>query len=229
MESELALESRRTDMILRTLYLQNLDPRIESYDFLKESRHICNYLERGVLKAIKYKADFGRICISLTEADPPTTVLNSSNVLCVGMPFDLDEYESFSRKERSQYYSLKLKQGLEKCNCTHSIPLSEILQGLKDHQDLGWHNEWVHRKRHFRERKVVASLTCNLTIDSFELTLQVWRDGSLVYNKVVLETDPDEIAFGYRFKDIELKRGRLIVTSKVSDPLLSLSMRDLNG
>ncbi len=38
--------------------------------------------------------------------------------------------------------------------------------------------------------------------------MQVWRSSQLVIDEVILRTDPDEIAFHYRFDDISNRRWR---------------------
>ena len=210
-------------MIFRSIYLT-----IDDYDFLKKTRYLCHYLEREILKKIRFSADFRRVCIHLSQGPPPPTLLNSSNVLCVYIQYDPEYYEGLQENgEIVEFFIEMISKGLEKCQRTHGVPLEELLQGVGTFRKGGYKNEWVHKSRYFKERKVRAALNCSVTIEKFELSLRVTRDDRLVYDRVVLTTDPDEVGFDYRFKDIKLQRGRLIVTSKVTEPLLSISMRDL--
>jgi hypothetical protein len=52
----------------------------------------------------------------------------------------------------------------------------------------------------------------------------VFVDNKEVFNDIVLRTDPDEVAFHYRFKDIIIEKDTIIVTSKNSTNLLEYSL-----
>jgi hypothetical protein len=56
-------------------------------------------------------------------------------------------------------------------------------------------------------------------MEEFELSLQIMLAQELIVDKVILRTDPDEIAFEQRFKDIEIHEDQLTVTAKRGDPL----------
>jgi len=85
-------------------------------------------------------------------------------------------------------------------------------------------NEWTHKTRAFRKHGILANLNCRLTMEEFELSLLIMRDQELVVDKVILRTDPDEIAFEQRFKDIEIHEDQLTVTAKRGDPLWHCSL-----
>ena len=56
-------------MILKTLYIKIGDrdlPIPYTYGFKKKSRYICNYIEREVLKKLRYKVEgYNRIVIGM--------------------------------------------------------------------------------------------------------------------------------------------------------------------
>ncbi len=80
----------------------------------------------------------------------------------------------------------------------------------------------------FRELKLNASLLCELTASEFRLRLQVWHLKTLIVDEVILVTDPDEIAFQYRFDDIRIVDGSLTVTNRYGVPAVwSKSLADL--
>ena len=71
-----------------------------------------------------------------------------------------------------------------------------------------------------------AVLACRLDARKFSLLLTLRRKGETVFEDMILETDPDENAFDYRFKDIEMKGDTIVVTSTTSEPLKVISLAD---
>ena len=69
-------------------------------------------------------------------------------------------------------------------------------------------------------------LNCKLTQFVFHLFLKVEKEGEVVCEEVILETDPDEVAFEYRFKDIIIQEDKLIITSKTSENLFTKKLGD---
>jgi hypothetical protein len=210
-------------MILKTLYLKVGDlglPTEFTYGFLKRSRFICNYIEREVLDKIRFRAEnFNRIVISLCSVPGNGVFVNTSNVACVGIAFDRRYYESKSGKDLSLYYIDRLKEGLIKCAQFIEIPKNEIFQGLDLFLSGGMKNEWVHKRRVFKILSLRAILKCELTQEAFSLRLEVFHADRCVLDSVLLQTDPDEIAFEYRFKDIKVDGDHLVVTTKTGAPL----------
>lgn len=210
-------------MILKTLYLKIGDlglPTQFTYGFLKRSRFICNYIEREVLGKLRFRAeDFNRIVISLCSVPKDGVYVNTSNVAEVEIAFDRQIYESKSDKELSLYFIDKLKEGLGKCSRFIEIPTTEIFQGLEAFVSGGLKNEWVHKERVFRKILLRASLECQLSQTAFRLRLKVFHADKCVVDSEILHTDPDEIAFEYRFKDLKVDGDFLVVTSKTADPL----------
>ena len=210
-------------MILKALYLKIGDlglPVDYTYGFLKRSRFICNFIEREVLGKIRFHTrNFDRIVISLCTTPTDKVFVNTAAAACVEIPFDRRTYGSKSGKDLSVYYIDELEEGLEKCAQFLKIPKAEIFQGLEVFKANGMKNEWVHKKRVFRNLSLEVSLNCEMTQDAFRLRLEVFHSKKLVFNSVILETDPDENAFGYRFKDIKIEGDYLVVTSKSTNPL----------
>ncbi|MGZ0077873.1 hypothetical protein [Methylomonas sp. YC3] len=56
-----------------------------------QTRHLCNYLERR-LAVLKFHADgFNRICV-IGKSQPQEMHINSSSVLAVYIPFNMEEF-----------------------------------------------------------------------------------------------------------------------------------------
>ena len=218
-------------MILKTLYLQIEGrelPTEYTYDFLKSSRHICNYIEREVLRKIRFKADgFSQICISLCS-DPKTEFfVNSANVACCDLKFDRERYDALSKEELPDFYIELLEAGLRQMTGFCPLPLDEILQGLNDFKSGGFVNEWTHKRRVFKKHALTAALRCELSQSAFKLRLEVLKDKAVTFNEVILETDPDEVAFEHRYKDVMIDDESLVVTSKYGDPLFAKNIGEL--
>jgi hypothetical protein len=121
----------------------------------------------------------------------------------------------------------RLVEGLRICAISHPIPIEEILAGIEKFKSEGMRNEWLFKSRTFREHSLKASLLCTLTMEEFSLRLQVERRKELVFNDVVIRTDPDEIAFEPQFKDIKIADNHLVVTKRYGDPLLAQSLEGI--
>lgn len=220
-------------MILKTLYLKIGDlglPSEYTYGFLKSTRFICNYIEREILKPRKFEADgFDRISIALCSGPAREPFVNSSKVLCVDLPFNREMYESLKGRELSLFHIDKIKEGLRVLKLSFDLPENEIIEGLGQFVSGGMENRWLYKKKNFASVGLTAFLNCRLTSDIFELRLGVFKEKKLLWDSCILETDPDENAFEYRFKDIQLVDDELVVTSKTRTPLLRLSLSQIGG
>lgn len=222
-------------MILKSLYIKFGElnhpdnPRhypIEyTYCFLKQSRCLCNYLEREVLKPLRFRGEgFDRIVVSLVHQPSDRIFVNSCKVMEVEASLDQQEYdtrhldscklESSARRELMEYFIQRLTEGLVKCATFATIPIDELISGIDRFVSGGMVNRWVHKRRTFKSQGLKAELVCDLSISSFTLRLVVVRDGAVVLNELILSTDPDENAYEYLFDDIVIIEDKLVVTSK---------------
>ncbi len=218
-------------MILKDIYLQ-LDRAIidieTCYEFQKISRHVCNYVERTLFKKQKFVTDgFNRLVINITENKERETHINSVKVLS-----HIFYKENLSSLEDKEVYSSDfiidlLQEGLDTVSHKYNIPKEEILNTLKEFKENGFVNEWIHKKKRDKVSKVNFILRCVLGIKKFELYLEGEKDKQQVFSKLILSTDPDEVAFDYRFKDILINEDMITITSKTSEPLLTTNIRQL--
>ncbi len=214
-------------MILRQIYLYLGDepdlPVPYTYAFLLRSRSVCNYLEREVLARLRYRTErFNRIVLSARSAPRKGVFVNTEGAATVDIPFDRAAYERRSGEgleTLGTYYVERLREGVAKCARSVSVPEHEIVEGLDAFVAGGMKNEWVHKKRTFRALGLRAELDCRMTQEVFTLRLIVSDAGGPVLDRQILKAEPNEIVFGYRFKDIVLDRGHLAVTSKHGEPL----------
>jgi hypothetical protein len=215
-------------MILRDLYVMIEDVPEVAYPFLKRSRHVCNYVEREVLRKGRYTGDrFNRIVVVLCPDPRDEAFVNTANAAVVQIPFDTAAYSGKSGAELSLYYVDRLREGVEKCARTLDVPKTEIFEGLARFVAGGLKNEWVHKDRHFKKLGLRALLRCFLDQAHFRLQLEVSREGIVVFKSFILETDPDEVAFEHRFKDVIVEGRRLVVTSRNQGPLWQTPIAEL--
>jgi len=220
-------------MILKSFYL-NLErrhfPVDYGYGLLKGSRFICNFIERTALKPLKFPADgFNRICIHLDPAPPTEFFVNTSGVAAVGLPFEQERYDRLAFEERPHFYIEMIQTGVRVMEKHCPVPRREIEEALEAFLEGGCLNEWVHVRRNLGSPGLTASLRCKLTQAKFTLNLLVEKAGSAVFDAVVLETDPDENAFAYRFKDVVLQGDKLVVTTKTTSHLIEIPLSSLGG
>lgn len=200
------------------------------YDFLKKSRHVCNYIEREYLAKIKYKANgFSRLVITLSEKPNDIVWINSSKVLCVQLKYLHEEYNSLkTSKEISEYFISKLKLGIKKILSNEiDLPIKEINEGITTFRNLGYVNEWIHKKKKIRSHGILVALNCKLTQEHFYLDLNVFQNEKNIFHEQLLVLDPDEIAFSYRFKDVFVDNEKLIVSSKVVENLFEIPLEKI--
>jgi hypothetical protein len=218
-------------MILKSLYLHigvlGL-PADYTYSFKKRSRFICNWLEREVLKPLKQQCNgFHRIVVMLCSAPNPSVYVNTSKVACVEIPFDRHRIDASTGIAFTELQIAMLKSGIEKCADTATIPKSELLRGLEVFVEQGMKNEWLHKKRTFKQQNLTAALSCKMTQEVFSLRLSVLHHKTTVFDGVILETETDEIVFNHKFKDITIDNDNLVVTARIGPPLWTKPLVEL--
>ena len=196
-------------------------------DFLFRSRYLGNFLGRR-LKPLKFNAEgFNAILVEGRATLPGPCAIHEVNALIAPVRFDRKRYEALGPNEHHEFFISMLSEGLEKCVPDFKIPIAEIREGIEDFRRGGYKNEWTHQSKLLRPLGVRASLLCKMDSERFVLTLVLERNGKTIFNEPILEEAPDEICFGYQFKDITVKESTLIITSKISKPLLTLDLHPL--
>lgn len=218
-------------MTLKSIYLHigvlGLAPAY-TYSFKKRSRFICNWIEREVLKPLKFRSrGFDRIVVVLNSTPKPEAYTNSSKVACVEIPFDQEVIDNSHGDTLADIQIAMLRYGIEKCDTTISIPKSELFRGLDLFVKSGMRNEWLHKEKAFRGHSLTAALTCKMTQTAFSLRLAVWYLNALCFDQVILETEPDEVVFEHRFSDIQIENGSLVVTARIGPPLWICRLSEL--
>lgn len=217
-------------MILRDIYL-DLDRSQYStkvaYAFKLRSRSICHFVGRHFWKEQIRVPCFNRIVVTLSKGASPKFEVNSCQVGCITMPFEESGYASLSDTDFHEFVISHLLSACDQFLSTLPKVLASLKEGVRLFRESGYRNEWVAKARRFAAAGIHASLACELTPQRFGLRLIIRHRGALVFDQEIFSSDPDEIAFDYRFKDVVVMGDKLIVTSKTSKPLLELSLSGL--
>lgn len=219
-------------MILKTLYLSARErglPTNYVYAFKKSSRFICNFIEREVLRGLKFRSEgFNQISIHLVSNPADKAAIIPFDVVCAEIGFPKAEIDRAQGAELAKLQIALLKEGLEKCAQTFAIPKDEMLQGLDRFVAQGQRNEWTGKKNVFRAEGLVVERFCKLTADAFTLRLKVTRRGAVVFDAVIFETPPDELLFEGRYRNVLIQDGKLTVGDNASlKPLWSKPLAEL--
>ena len=205
-------------MILNSIFLaleyrefsQDLKLRVKD-----QSRHITYYLQRR-LKELKFQSkDFNRIVIELSETQAEQVYINSESVASITSKFKLYELLAKSDREIQDYYKSNIENGLTLLGKVHPIPLDELLLWLDELKSMKYKNEWIYQEKNFRPFNIKAELKCSLNMQDFKLSLNIKKNNDVVLSEIILQTSPDEVAFHYKFKDLILDAGNLIITSRI--------------
>lgn len=215
-----------------TLYMRLANKSNEeidySYTFFKKTRHIANYVERMCLKKIRFEANgFKNILIELREAESMVPTITSNKSLQIPILFDRSEYDKISSLAEFREFVIKtIVKAFQVTKGVFTIPAIEILDSIEELKSKNnYVNQWLHQRKVDSKRKIVVELTCSLTVDRFALRLVVLINDEEEFNKIVLETDPDEVAFHYRFKDIIIESKKITISSKTSENLLEYVLK----
>lgn len=218
-------------MILKHLYVY-LDPDEFRDDiqvpFGFKTRYLCSYVERA-LQRIRYQAEgFSKICVRGSAHDIGACPIVPENAAVPSVGFDREEYETLAPEEHHEFFIRMLLEGLETCARFHRIPLTEMHACVDEFRRGGYRNEWIHCSKTLRQVGLRASLLCRLDVAAFALTLRLDRSGKTVLEDVILRTEPDELIFSHRFKDVVLEGSTVVVRDKFDRPAFAVDAASLH-
>lgn len=187
------------------------------YQFQLHTRFISNYFSRAIRK---YKFDtngaFNMISIALLpENELEPTKITAINVLETYLPFNKKRYEQIKGTEDCSYYLELLEQGFKKASEFKPIPLDTLLSLIEEFKKAGCKNEWLHKKKRFKEEDLEVVLTCEFTTNYFQLiaTINQISTKKELVKETVIRTEPYEVLFDKMFKDIYMDNNIIITDS----------------
>jgi len=184
--------------------------------FLYHIRFIANYFSRAI-RRYKYDTNgvYDMIYVILQPASKAvSTNLHSMNVLEVFLPFDMKRYEQIKGTDDCSYYLEVLEQGFRKAAEFKPVPLDTLLHLIDEFKQGGCKNEWLHKKRRFKEADLQVVLTCEFTTNYFQLVAtvnQLSTKRQLVCG-IAIKTKPHEDYFKGTFKDILIEGNKIVIT-----------------
>lgn len=190
-----------------------------SYKFSDNSRFISNYLSKAVRK-FKIEIDnFKMISICPSDKINEITVrlLPYDEVLKIEIPFHKDEQQSYleimSWEKRYEYYLSLIEKGFRIANTYCDIQLDRLLEMTEQFRANNYKNDWLFAKKILREHDLYLFFKCYFTHCDFRLELEVYNHdkNSLLLKKIVLQTEPSEFCYDYRFRKIEMLPDKIII------------------
>ena len=185
------------------------------------TRFINHFLSIQVRKLNIEAEDFNMISIEPLLDNKYECKIISDNTLKVHIPFNKAEYEKMNSFERTKYnleliamaYDLAYKKSFLN-------DVQELLKLNKLFETLSYKNEWLHKRKTFKELNLEVYLNCYFTINQFELKISAYdlkNKLPFLEDQTLLKTWPDEVFFDYKFKDIIVLKDKLIVTNKFDE------------
>lgn len=197
------------------------------YQYNLNNRFISNYFSKAIRKH-RYKTDgtYNMISVVATEFEiKPTKLVGFGDVIRVNLPFDRTRYEKIKGTSDCSYYLELLEAGFKKASEFKEIPLEILLNLIEEFKKGGCKNEWLHKKKRFKEDDLEVVLTCEFTTNYFQLVAtinQISTKQELV-NGVVIRTEPDEICFEGMYKDILINNDEILITDKSDSPRIRIN------
>jgi len=175
------------------------------YQFQKHTCFISNYMSK-VIRKYRFKTDgtFNMISVALTEYGVKETSIIPIEVLKVFLPFDRNRYEAIKGTSEFEYYLELLEAGYRKAAEFKEIPLEILLNLIEEFRANGCTNEWLIRKRKFKNFDLEIILTGHFTTNDlhFDMSIKQISTKQVLAQGTIYSTNADENSYGGYFKDI---------------------------
>lgn len=186
------------------------------YDFLLHTRFISNYFSKAIRK-YKYETDGSYNMISIDGSDQIVSPhIVPLSTLKVNLNFNKDRYAETRGTSNCDYYLELLEEGFKQADKFTSIPIEILLQILSEFKENNCKNEWLHKKKRFKEDDLEILLTCEFTTNYFRVmvtVIQITTKYELARGPIIT-TEPDEVLFEKMFKDILVDKNHIIITDQ---------------
>jgi len=167
-------------------------------DFNLNSRFVSNYLSIQIRK-LKIETDgtFNMISVIPTFNITDICRVVGEKALRARISFNKQIYEQMNETERYEYYLNLLKDGYKICSQHKKIPIEELLTLHQNFRDSDYKNEWLHKKKRFKDYHIDVILYCYFTSESFQLKITVndLKSKEVLVSGIVVKTLPDEVCF----------------------------------
>lgn len=219
-------------MTLRYIALQiedEISGRMYSSDFAYHTRFISNYFSKAIRK-YKYTTDgtFNMISIKGAVNYSEGFKIRGMGALSIPVSFDPKRYEQIKGTEDCSYYLELLEQGFKKASEFKPIPLDTLLTLIEEFKKGGCKNEWVHKKKRFKDIDLEVILKCEFTTNYFQLiaTINQISTKKELVKGIVMKTKPDAIHFDKMFKDVLVYENFIIITDACDSAMALINIED---
>jgi len=199
-------------------------------EFNSHSNFISNYLSRQV-KALNFETDgtYNMLAIIPSNNEAKICKIMSVNALCSYIPLDKDLYEKMTDIEKYEYSLTLLEEGYHIASSCKKLPLAELLMLNQKFRDDGYKNEWLFKKKRFKDYRLEVSLTCHFTALYFKLEISVidYIKKEKLISEALITTAPYEVSFKPLFRDIIIIKDNLVITEYLNRPKFIFSLSDI--
>lgn len=197
------------------------------YEFLLHTRFISNYLSRRI-RTRRFTTDgtFNMISIRLGPLQLRSCETVYPDVLRVSLGLDQKKYEQIKRTQDCEFYLEMFEEGFREASKCKEIPLQTLLDLIDEFRKDGCKNEWLHKRRQFKEKDIEVALNCNFTTWDFKLTatIKCLSTKMELCAGVLMRTDSDEICFDKEFKDILIDDETILITDFLDRPRYAIRL-----
>ncbi|MEK6511307.1 hypothetical protein [Myroides odoratimimus] len=201
------------------------------FEFQYHTRFINNYFSREIRKyKIDTKGTFNMISIALLPDNQlKSTKITAISVLETYLPFDKECYWKVKGTEDCSYYLELLEQGLRRAFEFKQIPLDILLNLIEKFKEGNCRNEWIHKKKRFKEDDLEVVLICEFTTNYFQLIAKINQISTKIEltKGIVIKTMPDEIHFEKMFKDILIYEKFIVITDASDSARVLINIEDV--
>lgn len=197
------------------------------FEFQQHTNFIDDYFSKAIRKH-KYKTygSYNMISVAATQFEiKPTKLIGFGDVIGVNVPFDRTRYEQIKGTSDCSYYLELLEEGFKKAAEFKEVPLISLLNIIEEFKQGGCKNEWVHKKKRFKEDDLEVTLTCDFTTNYFQLIAtfnQISTKKELV-SGVLIRTEVGVSIHEGMYKDILIKHDEILITDKSDTPRIRIN------
>jgi len=190
------------------------------YEFQQKTNFISDYFSKAIRKyKLETDGTFNMISIIPTEFELKALSINPIEVLGVYLPFDKSRYEEIQGTEDCGYYLELLEQGFRKATEFKPIPLDTFLYLIEEFKNGGCKNEWLHKRKRFKEHDLEVFLTCEFTTNYFQLIVTINRISTKkeLVKGIIIRTETGISIHQGLYKDIIIDKD-IIITDRSDSP-----------
>ncbi len=211
------------------------DEKRFAYNFSSNCRFIANYLSKAIRKyKIENNIGINMLSIRLTPDENHIKIWESDCTLEVFLHYTKEDMEKLmlvkNRQERFDAYLELYERGYRYAREQgFEVGQDTLLALHRDFRENGYRNEWLWKKKLFRELDLYVFFKCAFTTTDFTLSIEVLnaKKNVVKLKEVLFRTRPDEFSFDKDFRNMIIKDNRIIITDFLDHPFFSISIDKL--